>query len=167
MREKNLEYTLDWIAIQELVAEYGQAIDHGKDTGDWTRWERVFAPEVTSDYSRFMGVPPVTQPRAVLARFGDTALECFTRVQHSTANTVRTEFTNDTQATVHAYAEVSHFFKLNGVPQEWTLVGRYTHEVVKTAKEGWRIQKVTLDPIHHRGNLLGLEFVQGKRLGTP
>ncbi|RKG92797.1 nuclear transport factor 2 family protein [Corallococcus terminator] len=167
MREKNLEYTLDWIAIQELVAEYGQAIDHGKDTGDWTRWERVFTPEVTSDYSRFMGVPPVTQPRAVLAKFGDVSLECFTRTQHATANTVRTEFKSDTQATVHAYAEVSHFFKLDGVPQEWTLVGRYTHEVVKTAQEGWRIQKVTLDPMHQRGNLLGLQFVQGKRLGTP
>lgn len=76
--------------MQELVAEYGQAIDHGKDTGDWTRWERVFAPEVTSDYSRFMGVPPSTAPRAVLAaRQGEVTLQRESRRFCCRANSAR------------------------------------------------------------------------------
>jgi hypothetical protein len=33
VREKNLQYVLDWIALQELAVEYGQAIDYGHDTG--------------------------------------------------------------------------------------------------------------------------------------
>ncbi|MCP3098796.1 nuclear transport factor 2 family protein [Myxococcus sp. K15C18031901] len=163
MREKDLAYALDWMAIQELVAEYGQAIDSGKDTGDWRRWANVFTPELTADYSRFMGGEPLTITREMAAEYGRVAVGAFTRVQHSTANTVRIHFKSDTQAQVMAYAEVSHYFDLGGVQQEWTLVGRYTHDVEKTA-EGWRIRKVLLDPVHYRGNPLGLEFVKGRRL---
>ena len=58
---------------------------------------------------------------------------------------------------------LAHYFPLSGVQQEWTIIARYTFSVEKTA-EGWRIRKVVLDPIHYRGNMLGLEFVQGKQL---
>ncbi len=54
VKGKDLQYVLDWIAVQELVAEYGQAIDYGRDTGDWSRWVKVFTPEVTADYSRLL-----------------------------------------------------------------------------------------------------------------
>ncbi|MCE9669730.1 nuclear transport factor 2 family protein [Myxococcus stipitatus] len=163
MREKDLAYVLDWMAIQELVAEYGQAIDFGKDTGDWSRWGNVFTPELTADYSRFMGGEPITLTREVAAEYGRVAVSAFTRVQHATANTVRIHFKSDTQAQVMAYAEVAHYFDLGGAQQEWTIIARYTHDVEKTA-EGWRIRKVLLDPIHYRGNPLGLELVKGRRL---
>ncbi|MCY0997688.1 nuclear transport factor 2 family protein [Myxococcus sp. MISCRS1] len=163
MREKDTQYVLDWIAIQELVAEYGQAIDFGKDTGDWSRWANVFTPQLTADYSRFMGGEPIHITREQAAEYGRVAVSAFRRVQHATATTIRIHFKNETQAQVMAYAEVAHYFMLGGVQQEWTIVARYTHDVVKTA-EGWRIEKVLLDPVHYRGNPLGLEFVQGKRL---
>ncbi|WP_240360603.1 nuclear transport factor 2 family protein [Pyxidicoccus caerfyrddinensis] len=163
MKGQDLQYVLDWIAVQELVAEYGQAIDFGKDTGDWSRWVNVFTPQVTADYTRLFGGEPITIAREEMGKLGGDALAPYSRVQHATANTVRTHFKNATEAQVMAYADVGHFFSLNGVPQEWTLVIRYTHDVEKTA-EGWRIRKVLLDPIHHRGNLLGAEFVKGKRL---
>ncbi len=163
MKGQDLQYVLDWIAVQELVAEYGQAIDHGRDTGDWSRWVNVFTPEVTADYTRLFGGEPVTMPREQMAQVGGNALAAFTRVQHATANTVTTRFKNGTEGQVTAYADVAHFFPLNGVQQEWTVVIRYTHDVVKNA-EGWRIRRVMLDPIHFRGNPLGIELVRGKRL---
>jgi hypothetical protein len=162
MKPQDLQYTLDWIAIRELVAEYGQAIDFGKDTGDWSRWVNVFTPQVTADYSRLFG-EPVTMAREQMAQVGGDALAPFTRVQHATANTVRTHFKSDTEAQVMAYADVGHFFSLGGVAQEWTIVIRYTHDLEKTP-EGWRIRRVMLDPIHFRGNPLGLDLVKGKRL---
>ena len=61
------------------------------------------------------------------------------------------------------YAEVSHFFPLGGIQQDWTLVARYTFDVEK-GDEGWKIRKVLLDPIHYRGNPMGLEMVNGKQL---
>ncbi|AKQ64028.1 hypothetical protein A176_000940 [Myxococcus hansupus] len=163
MREKDTQYILDWIAIQELVAEYGQAIDFGRDTGDWSRWVNVFTPEVIADYSRLFDGEPVTMARDAMAKVGGDALAPFHRVQHATANTVRTHFKSDTEAQVMAYADVAHFFYAGGVQQEWTVVIRYTHDVLKTA-EGWRIRRVMLDPIHFRGNPVGLDFVKGKRL---
>lgn len=163
VKGKDLQYVLDWIAVQELVAEYGQAIDYGRDTGDWSRWVNVFTPELTADYTRLFGGEPITLPREQMAQLGANALAAFSRVQHATANTVRTDFKSGTEAQVMAYADVAHFFPLNGVQQEWTVVIRYTHDVVKTA-EGWRIRRVMLDPIHFRGNLMGLELARGKRL---
>jgi len=163
MKGQDLQYTLDWIAIQELVAEYGQAIDFGKDTGDWSRWVNVFTPQVTADYSRLFEGEPVTLEREQMGQVGGNALASFTRVQHATANTVRTHFKSGTEAQVMAYADVAHFFSVGGVQQEWTIVIRYTHDLEKTA-EGWRIRKVMLDPIHFRGNPLGLDLVKGKRL---
>jgi hypothetical protein len=163
MKRQDLQYTLDWIAIQELVAEYGQAIDFGKDTGDWSRWVNVFTPQVTADYSRLFEGEPVTMAREQMAQVGGDALAPFSRVQHATANTVRTHFKSDTEAQVMAYADVGHFFSLSGVLQEWTLVIRYTHDLEKTA-EGWRIRRVMLDPIHFRGNPLGFDLAKGKRL---
>ncbi|OJH38160.1 nuclear transport factor 2 family protein [Cystobacter ferrugineus] len=163
MKPQDLQYTLDWIAIRELVAEYGQAIDFGKDTGDWSRWVNVFTPQVTADYSRLFGDEPVTMAREQMAQVGGNALAPFSRVQHATANTVRTHFKNDTEAQVMAYADVGHFFSVGGVIQEWTVVIRYTHDLEKTT-EGWRIRRVMLDPIHFRGNPLGLDMVKGKRL---
>jgi hypothetical protein len=163
VRGKDLQYVLDWIAIQDLVTEYGQAIDHGKDTGDWGRWVNCFTPKLTADYSRFGLAPePLHFTKEQMAEVGSSALKGFTRVQHATATSVRIQFKSATEAEVMAYAEVSHFFPVGGIPQEWTLVARYTHDVEKTP-EGWKIRKVLLDPIHHRGNLLGLEMVQGKR----
>ncbi|WP_225888107.1 hypothetical protein [Myxococcus xanthus] len=52
---------------------------------------------------------------------------------------------------------------MRALKQEWTVVIRYTHDVENTS-EGWRIRRVLLDPIHYRGNPVGLEFVKGKRL---
>lgn len=163
MREKNLQYVLDWIAIQELAVEYGQAIDYGKDTGDWSRWSNVFTPEVIADYTRFMGSDLLTLKREQMPEVAKAGLASFKRVQHATANSVGIQFKSDTQAEVMAYAEVAHYFLLGGVQQEWTIVARYTFSVEKTS-EGWRIRKVLLDPMHYRGNLVGLDFVQGKRL---
>ena len=163
MKGQDLQYVLDWIAVQELVAEYGQAIDFGRDTGDWSRWVNVFTPQVTADYSRLFDGEPVTMAREEMGKVGGNALAAFTRVQHATANTVRTHFKSATEAQVMAYADVAHFFMMGGVQQEWTVVIRYTHDLEKTA-EGWRIRKVLLDPIHFRGNPLGLELVKGKRL---
>ncbi|WNG39637.1 nuclear transport factor 2 family protein [Archangium violaceum] len=164
MKDKDLQYVLDWIAIQELVAEYGQAIDFGRDTGDWSRWANVFTPQVTADYTRFRGGgEPAHLTREELAEFGRASLVPFSRVQHATANSVRIHFKSNTQAEVMAYAEVAHYFTLGGVQQEWTIIARYTHEVEKTP-DGWKIRKVLLDPIHYRGNPLGLELVNGKRI---
>lgn len=163
IKGKDLQYVLDWIAIQELVTEYGQAIDHGKDTGDWSRWVRVFTPKLVADYTRFgLTAEPLQLAKEQMGEVGSSALKGFTRVQHSTATSVRIQFKSATEAEVMAYAEVGHFFSVGGVPQEWTLICRYTHDVEKTP-EGWKIRKVLLDPIHQRGNLLGLEMVQGKR----
>lgn len=163
MRDNDLQSVLDWIDIQELVAEYGQAIDSGRDTGDWSRWANVFTPHVTADYSRFMGGEPMTFTKEALAELGRTSVAPFSRVQHATANTVRIHFKSRTQAEVMAYAEVAHYFPLGGVQQEWTIIARYTHEVEKT-EQGWKIRKVLLDPVHYRGNPMGLEMVKGKRL---
>jgi hypothetical protein len=163
MKGQDLQYTLDWIAIQELVAEYGQAIDFGKDTGDWSRWVNCFTPQLTADYSRLFEGEPISLRREEMAKLGSDALSPFKRVQHATANTVRTNITSATEAQVTAYADVGHFFSLGGVAQEWTVVIRYTHDLEKSA-EGWRIRKVLLDPIHFRGNPLGIEMVKGKRL---
>ncbi|MFP2910991.1 nuclear transport factor 2 family protein [Pyxidicoccus sp. 3LFB2] len=163
MKGQDLQYTLDWIAIQELVAEYGQAIDFGKDTGDWSRWVNCFTPQVTADYTRLFEGEPVTMAREEMGKLGGNALSAFTRVQHATANTVRTHFKSGTEAQVMAYADVAHFFMAGGAQQEWTIVIRYTHDLEKTG-EGWRIRKVMLDPIHFRGNPMGLDFVKGKRI---
>ncbi|WP_224244324.1 nuclear transport factor 2 family protein [Hyalangium gracile] len=163
MREKGLPYVLDWISLQELAVEYGQAIDYGQDTGDWSRWANVFTPEVTADYSRFMGSGIVTLKREEMPEIARKGLRSFKRVQHATATSVSIQFKSDTQAEVMAYAEVAHYFLLGGVPQEWTIIARYTFSTEKTP-EGWKIRKVLLDPVHYRGNLLGLEFVQGKQV---
>jgi hypothetical protein len=163
MKEKNLQYVLDWIAIQELAVEYGQAIDYGQDTGDWSRWANVFTPQVTADYTRFMGTEILTLSREQMPEVAKTALRSFKRVQHATANSVGIQFKSDTQAEVMAYAEVAHYFLLGGAQQEWTIVARYTFSVEK-GSDGWKIRKVLLDPVHYRGNPVGLEFVQGKRL---
>lgn len=163
MREKDLQYVLDWIAIQELVAEYGQAIDYCRDSGEWARWVNVFTPMVTADYSRFLGSEPVTIEREKMAEIAKSALKGFSRTQHTTSTNVRIEFKSGTVAEVKAHSEAAHFFSVGGVPNEWTIVARYTHEVEKTS-DGWKIRKVTLEPIHYRGNPVGLEMVQGKRL---
>lgn len=163
-RAKDLQSVLDWMALQELTAEYGQAIDVGHETGDWSRWINVFTPQVTADYTRFRpGEQPFTVAREQLVEFAKQSLRGFTRVQHATAMSVRIQFKGPSQAEVMAYAEVAHYFPLGGVQQEWTIVARYTHQVEKTAG-GWRIRAVLLDPIHYRGNLVGLDLVQGRRL---
>lgn len=77
---------------------------------------------------------------------------------------MRTHFKSATEAQVMAYADVAHFFNLGGAQQEWTVVIRYTHDLEKSPTEGWRIRKVLLDPVHFRGNPLGIELVKGKRL---
>lgn len=153
----------DWIAIQDLVAEYGQSLDSCRDSGDWSGWASIFAPEVTADLTRVMGGAPITLPREHLAEFARGSLLPFQRTQHATATTVRIRFEGEAQATALAYSEVSHYFTLGGVTQEWTLVARNTFGVVKT-EEGWKIARYMLDPIHHRGNALGLELLKGKRL---
>jgi|GEM_PF-2331398 len=163
MREQSLQYVLDRIAIQELAVEYGQAIDYGQDTGDWSRWSNVFTPEVTADYTRFMGTELLTLTREQMPEVAKAGLRSFKRVQHATAMSVGIHFKSDTQAEVMSYAEVAHYFALGGIQQEWTIIARYTFSVEKTPG-GWKIRKVLLDPIHYRGNMLGLELVQGKKL---
>jgi hypothetical protein len=162
MREKDLQYVLDWMAIQELMVEYGHAVDSSLDTGDWSRWVNVFTPQVTADYTRFLGGEPIHVTREQMGELGKTTLRPFSKVQHSTATSVKIHFKSTTQAEVLAYAEASHYFSTGGVQQEWTIAARYTHEVEKTP-EGWKIRKVLLDPVHYRGNPLGLDLIQGKR----
>jgi hypothetical protein len=162
MREKNLAYVLDWIAIQELAVEYGQAIDYGHDTGDWSRWTNVFAAEVTADYTR-LGVDPLLLKREQMPEVAKRALKSFKRVQHATANSVSIQFKSDSQAEVMAYAEVAHYFAAGGVQHEWTIVARYSFSVEK-ASDGWRIRKVMLDPVHYRGNPVGQDLLRGKTL---
>jgi hypothetical protein len=162
MRAKDLEYVLDWMAIQELMVEYGHAVDYGLDTGDWTRWMNVFTPQLTADYTRFLGGEPMHIPREQLVERVKKAMKPFSKLQHSTATSVKIHFKSATQAEVLAYAEVGHYFSTGGVQQEWTLAARYSHEVEKTA-EGWRIRKYSMDPIHYRGNPLGLDLMRGKR----
>ncbi|WP_044195903.1 nuclear transport factor 2 family protein [Hyalangium minutum] len=162
MREKNLQYLLDWTSIQDLAVEYGQAIDHGRDTGDWSRWANVFTDEVTADYTR-LGFDPLTLKREQMPDVAKGALKAFHRVQHATANCVGLRFQSDSHAEVMAYAEVAHYFHAGGDQHEWTIVARYTFSVERTP-DGWKIRKVLLDPIHYRGNRVGKDLLEGKTL---
>ncbi|MER5261921.1 nuclear transport factor 2 family protein [Actinosynnema sp. NPDC002837] len=108
------------------------------DHREWDRLGRVFADEVTLDYTSLNGGEPVTLTPARIIEGWRAGLGAYAATQHLLGNQLVT-VTGDT-AVCTATVQATHR-KPDGAL--WTLGGFYRFDLVRTG-EGWRIGGVVL-----------------------
>lgn len=122
----------DVLAIKDLAVSYGHAVDER----DWARWEALFTPDATLDYTRASGI--VGSP-AELAAWMPEALGFFVWSLHSIL-THEVRFTGPDTATGRI-----HVFNRNGVDwngtQEICDVGGLYLDEYRRVGDSWRFSK--------------------------
>ncbi len=135
--EKKVELLWDKLAITDLMHAFGR----GLDLHDWALYQSTLCDELTVDFSRLTGNPPVQTTAADFAGFADAVLSPLTvHHQYSNANIK----VNGDNATGKIYMVARH---LNTDTGQWnTQYGWYENEFVRADGDyGWKISVLKHD----------------------
>ncbi|MEW2395696.1 nuclear transport factor 2 family protein [Streptomyces sp. NPDC046862] len=141
-----LATVLDRLAVDELITEYAVAVDDG----DWTAYQKLFAPDGRADYRSAGGIEgDAVEVAGWLAR----SMELFGMRQHLIVNR-RVRFgvlEHDTGDTAHVQADYVNPMRFAGhdggsggsTAPDFVCGGRYAFVLVRT-DEGWRLREVVV-----------------------
>lgn len=119
----------DVLALGDLAVAYAHAVDDR----DWARFEALFVPEATIDYTASGGM--VGSPAEVAAWMPD-ALAVFTWSLHS-ISTHEIRFTGPDQATGRVHLVNRNGVEWEGEPEPLDIIGLYLDEYVRVGGR-WR-----------------------------
>lgn len=140
---------LRWLVDRAEIAETVYLYATGIDTRDFELFRSIFTDEVGLDFGSFSGGPVevltldqwIGRLRRVFPGFDAT--------QHSLSNPRIT--VDGDRATCIVYMQAEHFLANDDGDGSYAVGGYYTDELVRTPG-GWRISKVALTVLWHRGN---------------
>lgn len=118
----------------------------GADRHDWDRVRAAFSDSVTVDYTSLWGGEPATQTADDLVAGWAAFLPGFDSTHHMVTNHTVTSI-NDSTARVEADFTATHRID----DSLWTLGGRYSYELVKTA-ERWQVSSLTMTALWESGD---------------
>ncbi|MFJ3203909.1 nuclear transport factor 2 family protein [Streptomyces sp. NPDC086989] len=142
----DLATVMDRMAIDEVVTGYAVAVDDG----DWAAYRALFTPAGRADYSSAGGIEG---PAAEVADWLAQTMELFPVRQHLIVNRlIRLE---DRDGSPGDRAEVRADFlnpmRLAGAGSDasvtapnFVAAGRYAFVLARTARDGWRLTRVTV-----------------------
>ncbi|MFB6806732.1 nuclear transport factor 2 family protein [Streptomyces sp. NPDC056387] len=142
----DLATVMDRMAIDEVVTGYAVAVDDG----DWAAYRALFTPAGRADYSSAGGIEG---PAAEVADWLAQTMELFPVRQHLIVNRlIRLE---DRDGSPGDRAEVRADFlnpmRLAGPGSDasvtapnFVAAGRYAFVLARTARDGWRLTRVTV-----------------------
>ncbi|MEW2414596.1 nuclear transport factor 2 family protein [Streptomyces sp. NPDC046866] len=142
----DLATVMDRMAIDEVVTGYARAVDDG----DWVAYRALFAPGGRADYTSAGGIEG---PAGEVAEWLAETMKLFPVRQHLVVNRlVRLESRVGWPAD---HAEVGADFvnpmrldpggaAAEATTPNFTAAGRYTFALARTARDGWRLTRVTV-----------------------
>ncbi|MCX4776971.1 nuclear transport factor 2 family protein [Streptomyces sp. NBC_01264] len=145
----DLAGVMDRLAIDELVTGYAIAVDDG----DWDAYRALFAPGGRADYASAGGIEG---PAGEVADWLSETMKLFPVRQHLIVNRLIriADLGGSPGDTAEVRADFLNPMRLAGEePDDGTLpvtapnfvaAGRYTFAVVRTARSGWRLSRVTV-----------------------
>lgn len=141
--ERQLQYALDRIDIQDVIARYslGQDMHQGEDTNILEQWDRTFSPDGEVDYSAAGGTVGSYRALANWMRGGEGqvgSMNSFSNWQHM-LSLPNVQVDGDTaSARTDFYA--THRSKQEQVTAtHFNAAGAFVDQLVRTA-DGWRIR---------------------------
>lgn len=126
------ERQADVLAIRDLAISYGHAVDDR----DWARFEALFVPDATIDYTASGGI--AGRPAEVAAWMPD-ALSVFTWCMHS-VSTHEIRFTHADRATGRVHLFNRNGLEWEGKPELLDVLGLYLDEYVRVGGH-WRFRQ--------------------------
>lgn len=147
--ESKVQYLLDRLEIQDLIARYGLGQDFQHTSDDMmTQWSKVFAPDAIIDYSD-VGFPSPLQPRelAELMRTGADGgmTKTFTQWQHLEMHAVVT-IDGDKASSISPHLH-THEKRCADKPGNILAAG-YFYDDLERRPEGWRIVRRRLKQLY-------------------
>ncbi|WP_330295221.1 nuclear transport factor 2 family protein [Streptomyces sp. NBC_00503] len=142
----DLATVMDRLAIDELVTGYAVAVDDG----DWTAYRALFAPGGRADYVSAGGVEG---PAGEVADWLEETMRLFPVRQHLIVNRLIrvADLGGSPGDTAEVRADFLNPMRLAGDEFDGTVTapnfvaaGRYTFAVARTARDGWRLSRVTV-----------------------
>ena len=129
----DLQTISDRIEIDDLITSYTRAVD----TLDWTRFDTVFTPEATIDYTASGGIKGT---RDEVREWLSQTLPMFSTMQHYVC---QKDVTLDgDEAAVRVYlANPMAIAQPDGSAWRMEVGGYYLHQLVRTP-EGWRSREL-------------------------
>lgn len=142
----DLATVMDRMAIDELVTGYAVAVDDG----DWAAYRALFAPGGRADYSSAGGVEG---PAGEVADWLAETMKLFPVRQHLIVNRLIrvADLGGSPGDTAEVRADFLNPMRLDGEDFDGTVTapnfvaaGRYTFAAARTARDGWRLSRVTV-----------------------
>jgi len=116
------------------------------ELGEWERYARCFADEVTIDYSPSIGDGPQTLSRERMMAFSRASMAAFDATQHQITN-VQVERDGDAART-RSYMRATHRIGRD----VWVRGGIYVHRLVRGADGRWRIHAQRRISLYEEGD---------------
>ncbi|MFD7628110.1 nuclear transport factor 2 family protein [Streptomyces sp. NPDC059851] len=142
----DLASVMDRLAIDEVVTGYARAVDDG----DWAAYRALFAPGGRADYSSAGGIEG---PAEEVADWLAEAMQLFPVRQHLIVNRLVRLADGGGWAADRAevLADFVNPMRLDGggaggpvTAPNFAAAGRYTFALTRTARDGWRLTRVTV-----------------------
>ena len=145
MNETTLQGVLDRLEITDVV----NRVATYADLRDWARVRDCFTDEIDIDYTSLNGGSPAHLSADILVEQWRAGLSGLQATQHMISNHLITVTGNE--ATCLAYVQAQHYLPNDTGEPTWTLGGRYTYLLIRTA-QGWKIRSSTLTVLWAKGN---------------
>jgi ketosteroid isomerase-like protein len=130
----DLQTVSDRIEIDDLITRYTRSVD----TGDWERFDTVFTPDATIDYTASGGIKG---SRDEVREWLASTLPMFSHMQHYVCQK-EVELDGDA-AKVRVYLmNPMTITRADGTPWRFEVGGYYLHQLVRTP-DGWRSRELT------------------------
>ncbi|MFF3859867.1 nuclear transport factor 2 family protein [Streptomyces sp. NPDC002209] len=142
----DLATVMDRLAIDEVVTGYAVAVDDG----DWTAYRALFTPTGRADYGSAGGIEG---PAAEVADWLAQTMKLFPVRQHLIVNRlIRLEYLGGSPGDrAEVRADFLNPMRLAGeefdgsvTAPNFVAAGRYTFALARTARDGWRLTRVTV-----------------------
>lgn len=146
----DLATVMDRLAIDEVVSGYAVAVDDG----DWAAYRALFAPGGRADYSSAGGVEG---PAGEVADWLAETMKMFPVRQHLIVNRLIrvADLGGSPGDTAEVRADFLNPMRLVGMDDDagtagtvtapnFVAAGRYAFALVRTARSGWRLSRVTV-----------------------
>ncbi|MBT2469897.1 nuclear transport factor 2 family protein [Streptomyces sp. ISL-66] len=142
----DLATVMDRLAIDEVVTGYAVAVDDG----DWAAYRALFAPGGRADYGSAGGVEG---PAGEVADWLAETMKLFPVRQHLIVNRLIrvADLGGSPGDTAEVRADFLNPMRLAGEESDGTVTapnfvaaGRYAFALVRTARSGWRLSRVTV-----------------------
>jgi hypothetical protein len=129
----DLQTVSDRIEIDDLITEYTRSVD----TLDWTRFDTVFTPDATIDYTASGGIKGTRdEVRDWLAE----TLPMFSKMQHYVCQKEVTLDGDSAVARIYLFNPME-ITQPDGSAWRMEVGGSYLHQLVRTP-EGWRSREL-------------------------